>query len=106
MSWIAWKMLTGDRAKYLGIVFGVAFASLLMAHQVSIFCGIMRRTTSQIHDIHEADIWVMDPKTQYVEEVQPLKDTALHQVRSVPGVAWAVPLYKGLVRAKLDKGSY
>ena len=25
MSWVAWKMLTGDRAKYLGTVFGVAF---------------------------------------------------------------------------------
>ena len=51
MSWIAWKMLTGDRSKYLGIIFGVAFASLLMAHQVSIFCGVMGRTTSQIKDV-------------------------------------------------------
>ena len=25
MNWVAWKMLTGDRAKYLGTVFGVAF---------------------------------------------------------------------------------
>ena len=48
MNWIALKMLTGDRAKYLGIVFGVTFASLLMAQQASIFCGLMRRTTSQI----------------------------------------------------------
>ena len=30
MNWIAWKMLTGDRTKYLGIVFGVAFGSLLI----------------------------------------------------------------------------
>jgi putative ABC transport system permease protein len=68
MSWIAWKMLTGDRSKYLGIIFGVAFATLLMAHQVSIFAGIMRRTTSQIRDIHEAKIWVMHPESKYVEE--------------------------------------
>jgi putative ABC transport system permease protein len=47
MSWIALKMLTGDRAKSFGIIFGVAFASLLMAHQVSIFVGIMRRTTAR-----------------------------------------------------------
>jgi len=39
MSWVALRTLTGDRNKYLGIIFGVAFASLLMAHQVSIFCG-------------------------------------------------------------------
>ena len=29
MNWVAWKMLTGDRAKYLGTVFGVAFGVLL-----------------------------------------------------------------------------
>ena len=37
MNWIAWKMLTGDRPKYFGIIFGVAFAALLMAQQASIF---------------------------------------------------------------------
>ena len=26
MTWIAWKMLTGNRGKYLGIIFGIAFA--------------------------------------------------------------------------------
>src|SRR5207248_9675139 len=106
MSWIAWKMLTGDRSKYIGIIFGVAFASLLMAHQVSIFCGIMRRTTSQIADIHEANLWVMDPKVQYVEEAAPLHDTDLHRVRGVPGVEWAVRLYKGLVRARMSDGNF
>jgi len=103
MIWIALKMLTGDRAKYLGIVFGVAFASLLMTHQVSIFVGIMRRTTSQIFDIHEAGVWVMDKHVQYMEEIEPLRDTDLQRVRSVPGVQWAVRLYKGLIRAKLTE---
>ena len=35
MRRIALKMLLGDRAKYLGLVFGVTFATLLMAQQVS-----------------------------------------------------------------------
>ena len=39
MFWIAWKMLIGNRVKYLGIVFGVLFAALLIAQQSSIFCG-------------------------------------------------------------------
>ena len=46
MNWLAWKMLTGDRAKYLGIVFGVAFGTLLIAQQASLFVGLMRRTSS------------------------------------------------------------
>ncbi len=33
MTWIALKMLTGDRSKYLAIVFGVTFASLLITQQ-------------------------------------------------------------------------
>jgi len=45
MRWLAWRMLTGDRTKYLGIVFGVAFGSLLIAQQSSIFVGLMRRTS-------------------------------------------------------------
>ena len=48
MGWVALEMLAGDRAKYLGLVFGVAFASMLMSHQVSIFWGRMLRTASQI----------------------------------------------------------
>ena len=38
-------MLTGDRAKYLGIVAGVTFAALLIAQQASIACGLLLRTT-------------------------------------------------------------
>ena len=56
MNWIALKMLTGDRAKYLGLVFGVTFATLLMAQQLSIFVSIMKRTGSQILDVRDADI--------------------------------------------------
>jgi putative ABC transport system permease protein len=106
MNWVALRMLTGDRSKYLGILFGVAFASLLIAHQVSIFCGVMERTTSQIKDVYEADIWVMDPKVRYIDEVPGLVDNDLQRVRGVAGVAWAVPLFKGSMRATLPEGSF
>jgi putative ABC transport system permease protein len=106
MTWIALKMLTGDRNKYFGIIFGVMFASLLIAHQISIFVGIMSRTTSQIQDVLEADVWVMDNKVRYVDEIPSLQDTVLHRVRGVPGVEWAVRLYKGTARARLDDGNF
>lgn len=97
-------MLTGDRAKYLGIIFGVAFATLLMSQQISIFVGILGRTGSQILDVRDADIWVMDPKTRFIDEVPPLPSGDLQRVRGVPGVAWAVRLYKGQVTARLVEG--
>src|SRR5919201_825637 len=106
MNWVALKMLTGDRSKYLGLIFGVSFATLLMSQQVSIFMGIMKRTASQILDVRDADIWVMDDKVRLIDEVPGLPDTDVERVRGVPGVAWAVRLYKGQVRARLDDGNF
>ena len=42
MNWVALKMLTGDTTKYLGIVFGVSFAALLMAQQSARLMGAER----------------------------------------------------------------
>jgi putative ABC transport system permease protein len=106
MSWIALKMLTGDRSKYFGIIFGVTFATFLMAQQVSVFARIIGRTASQIVDVRDADIWVMDNKVRYSDEVPGLPDTDLQRVRSVDGVAWAVKLYKGQIRARLGDGNF
>lgn len=104
MIGIALKMLRGDRAKYLGLIFGVTFATLLMAQQVSIFIGLMTRTASAILDVTEADIWVMDPRVRYIEEVEPLRDIDLSRVRGIGGVAWAVPFYKGLNTIRMPDG--
>jgi putative ABC transport system permease protein len=106
MNWIAWRMLTGDRAKYLGIVFGVAFGSLLIAHQTSIFVSLMRRTGSQIADVPDADIWVMDERTQSIDDLRSLRDNDLLAVRGTPGVEWAVQFYKGMVTARQPNGLY
>ena len=95
MNFVAWQMLTGDRAKYLGLIFAIAFSTFLMSHQTSIFCGLMNRTRSQILDVKDAEIWVMDPKTQYLDEVKALPEQDVYRVRSVSGVEWAVPLLKG-----------
>lgn len=104
MHIIAVKMLLGDRAKYLGLIFGVMFSTLLMTQQVSLFIGIMLRSASAIFSVSEADIWVMDTRVRYIEEVEPLRDIELTNVRSVEGVAWAVPYYKGLATIRMPDG--
>ncbi len=106
MYWIAWKMLIGNRGKYLGIIFGVVFAALLIAQQASIFCGLMSLTVSQIRDVEGPALWVMDQNVQFVDDIKPLKDTELFRVKGVPGVDWAVRFYKGIGRARLKEGSY
>lgn len=106
MNFVALKMLTGDRAKYLGLIFAIGFSSMLMAHQLSIFIGVLLRTTSQIQDIKDAEIWVMDPRVQYFDEIEPLSDNDLYRVRGAEGVEWAVRLFKGTARAKSPQGSF
>jgi putative ABC transport system permease protein len=106
MVWIALKMLMGDKSKYIAILFGVSFACFLIAEQSATFCGIMLRTTSQIHDTQGADIWVMNAGVRYVDDLKAISDDDVFRVRSVPGVAWAVNLYRGQGQAQLADGTY
>jgi putative ABC transport system permease protein len=99
-------MLVGDRGKYLGIIMGLTFASLLITQQSSIFTGLMTRTYGAITDLSQPDIWVMDPKVLFIDDIKPLQDTELFRVRGVEGVEWAVPLYKGLLKARLEDGNF
>jgi putative ABC transport system permease protein len=91
MSWIAIRMLVGDTAKYLGMIFGVAFAVLLISQQSAIFFGLLQGSAAAVVEVRDADIWVMDPRVQFIDGARALPDTALQRVRGVPGVAWAAP---------------
>jgi putative ABC transport system permease protein len=106
MIYVALRMLTGDRGKYFGIVLGLTFASFLITQQMAIFVGLMTRTYGFITDSALADVWVMDPKVQFVDDIKPLQDTQLLRVRGTEGVEWAVPLYKGILKARLDNGNF
>ena len=106
MNFVAIRMLTGDRAKYFGLVFAIAFCTFLLENQTSIFANILRRTASQILDVTDAEVWVMDPQTEYWEQTKALKDTDLTRVRGVPGVEWAVRLFKGNPVARTLKGKF
>ena len=58
---IALKMLFGDRGKYLGIVIGIALATVLMIQQPGILISILKTVNGVINDVSGVDIWVMDP---------------------------------------------
>src|SRR5579864_7679941 len=105
MTWIALKMLMGDKSKYFAIIFGVAFACFLIAQQSAIFFGIMERTTSQIRDTTGIDVWVMNTGVRYIDDLKAISDGDLFRVRGVPGVAWAVNLYRGQGQAQLANGT-
>jgi putative ABC transport system permease protein len=64
MGWIALRMLTGDKVKYYGLIFGIAFSTLLIAQQSTLFVNLMLRASAAVWDVTDADIWVMDQRAQ------------------------------------------
>jgi putative ABC transport system permease protein len=105
VSFVAFMMLIGDRLKYLGLVAGLAFATLLITQQASILMGMATQTSSWIRDTGAGDLWVMDPQQQFSEDGKTVSDTALYRVRGIDGVEWAVPIYKGWLKARLADGT-
>ena len=101
---LALKMLFGDSAKYLMLVFGVMFSTFLMTQQSSVFCGLMRWTTATIKNA-PAPIWVVETEVRQVNQTIAMRDTDLGRVRSVIGVDWAMPLYSGVQNVRLTDGS-
>lgn len=105
MFHIALKMLIGDRAKYLMLVGGLTFSSLLMTQQCAVFFGLLSWTTSHLRNM-QAKVWVVDRKVEQVNEVKALRDTDVGRVRSVSGVGWAVPLFTTILQCKLADGNF
>ena len=102
---LAYKLLVNDRAKYAALLVGITFAVFLMIEMTSLFAGILSRSSATVLNIG-ASMWVMDPAVQTVANTIALPDNVLDQVRSIPGVKYAVPLYSGSALLKLRDGAY
>jgi len=102
---IAYKLLVTDRAKFAALLVGITFAVFLMVEMASLFAGILSRSSSTVINLG-ASMWVMDPAVQTVANSIPLPDYVLDEVRSIPGVKYAVPLYSGGALLKLRDGTY
>ncbi len=104
MFGVALKMLFYDRAKYIGLVLGIAFSTLLINQQIGIFLGLLSRAGAVIDDVPAANIWVMDPGVKNLDTIFPLRDSELGRVRGVEGVLWAVPFFKSGATIRTENG--
>ncbi|HTY49481.1 MAG TPA: ABC transporter permease [Steroidobacteraceae bacterium] len=102
---IAYKLLVNDRAKFLALLVGITFASFLMIEMTSLFAGILSRASATVLNVGSS-IWVMDPAVQTVANTIPMPNYVLDEVRSLPGVRYAVPIYSGAALLKLRDGTY
>lgn len=105
MNFVALKMLVGDRMKYFSLVAGLAFASLLVTQQSSIFTGYAMRSGAWLRDTDVADLWVFDSQVEFADDIKLMLDTALTRVRGIEGVQWAVPMYKSMINVILPDGT-
>ena len=102
---IGFKLLVNDRAKFSALLIGITFAVFLMVQMTAMFAGILNRAYSTVTNIG-APMWIMDPAVNTATSSIPLPDYLLDAVRSIDGVAYAVPLFVGSAQVKLSSGTY
>jgi len=102
---IALKLLVNDKSKFIALLVGITFAVFLMIMMMSMFSGILSRSSSSVYNIG-AKIWVMDPAVNNATSSIPMPDYVLSNARSIHGVKFAVPVYFGNALVKLKSGTY
>lgn len=103
---LAFKMLIGNKASCLGVIFGIFLATLLISQQSAIFLGLIERSSRIIIDIPEPSIWIMDPATESEDKLRSLPIGYLDVVRGIPGIQWAVPLNSSLMPMVSPAGQF
>ncbi|MEI6846490.1 MAG: ABC transporter permease [Chlorobiaceae bacterium] len=89
----------------MALLIGITFAVFLMVMMMSMFSGILTRSSSSVLNIG-AKVWVMDPAVNNATSSIPMPDYVLSTARSINGVKYAVPLYFGNALVKLKSGAY
>ncbi|OJU30564.1 MAG: hypothetical protein BGN91_06390 [Nitrobacter sp. 62-13] len=98
------RMLIADRARYLALLFGIAFTAFLVSFAASFFCGFMTRSFALIAENPAADVWVMDPAIVTPEQTVNMPGATLNRIRSVDGVSSARPLALGASAVRFGNG--
>lgn len=104
MLWIAIRMLTGDRQKFFGLLFGIAFSTLLITQQGTIFVNLVNFGAAGVYNNSNGDVFVMDEVSRTTDVLYPMPSTALDRVRSVKGVEWAVPQIRSAAAVRTAQG--
>lgn len=88
---IAWKFIRFDKAKSIGVIVGILISTFLIGQQLGVFfflSGLMGALATDV----KADIWVVDSKTNDVNQLGRLDVRNLRAVQGIDGVKEAFPL--------------
>lgn len=92
MTSIAIKMLIGNKASCIGVIFGIFLATLLISQQSAIFLGLVSRSYRMVTDMPAPNLWVVDPSTESDEKIRGMPEGYINIVRSLPNIEWASPI--------------
>ena len=88
---IAWKFIKFDKAKSIGVIVGILISTFLIGQQLGVFfflSGLMGALATDV----KADIWVVDSKTDDVNQLGRLDIRNFRAVQGITGVKEAFPL--------------
>ncbi|RMG57090.1 MAG: FtsX-like permease family protein [Bacteroidetes bacterium] len=100
----AYRFIRFDRAKSIGVVIGIVISTFLIGQNLGVFIfltGLMKGLVESA----DADVWVVDNRTQNVNALSTLDVRKLFEIKSVPGVAKASPVVIANGQAEFADGS-
>lgn len=103
---VAFKMMIGNKAAFIGVIFGIFLAILLISQQSAIYLGLISRSYRIVTNISEPDIWVIDPATQGEDLIRSMPREYLQYIKSIPNIEWAVPVNYLLLPFTNGSGAY
>jgi len=100
----ALKFIRFDKAKSIGVVVGIMISTFLIGQQLGVFIFLTNAMKALATNV-KADIWVVDSKTQDVNQLGKMDMRTLRAVQSMAGVKAAFPIFIGGGAANFNNGT-
>ncbi len=101
---IAWKFIKFDKSKSIGVIVGILISTFLIGQQLGIFFFLSSLMGALATEVN-ADVWVVDSKTNDVNRLGRLDIRVLRAVQGIPGVQQAHPLLISGAACNFSNGS-
>jgi len=101
---IAWKFIRFDKAKSIGVIVGILISTFLIGQQIGTFLFLSGLMGALATDV-KADIWVVDSKTNDVNQLGRLDVRNLRAVQGINGVKEAFPLMIAAASCNFKNGT-
>ncbi|MBL7691090.1 MAG: FtsX-like permease family protein [Flavipsychrobacter sp.] len=88
---IAWKFIKFDKSKSIGVIVGILISTFLIGQQLGVFFFLSSLMGALATEVN-ADVWVVDSKTNDVNRLGRLDIRVLRAVQGIPGVHQAYPV--------------